>query len=110
MLYVTRTNAIDHSVCLQEIFLAEHFLRLLAAGVSSQHLPGKTLGVFLRRAARNRIHLQQLATLICPGLFGVYSRSQAYDGAQHDLGTHSTYLQKKSELTRSSRGETNPRR
>src|SRR5438270_12373028 len=88
MFLVPWTNAVDGLVGLQQVLLAEKFMSLLAAGISAQHFPGKTLALFFLHAARHRIHLQQFAGLIRLRLFRVRSRSQSQYNAENHFGTH----------------------
>src|SRR6266487_1304425 len=64
MLFVFRTDAINHALRLKNVFLAEHFLRLLVLAIRAENFAGNGFGALLLRAARAGIHAEQSALLI----------------------------------------------
>ena len=71
MLFVFGANAIYHLIALQKIFLTKHRVGLLVSRIGAHQFTNKTLATVFVETALRRVHLQQSATLIVLGLFGL---------------------------------------
>ena len=88
MLFVAWTNAENCFIGLQNVFLAQKLVSLLAAGIGARHFSGKTLSALLGYATLHGIHLQEFAGLIRFKLFGVSRSGYRQHKARDPLRTH----------------------
>jgi hypothetical protein len=82
MLVVFRSDPVDQTVGLENIFVAEDFLGLCVLPVCSENLAGNRLVTFLRVTTGLGIHLHQYTLLVRRSVPGVYLRTRCREHQQ----------------------------
>src|SRR5712692_4925712 len=90
MFFVPRTNAVDHFLRLQQIFLAQEFVLLLVGRIRAQNLTHDTFTAVFIYPTRHRIHLQQHARLVVALRPSVAERHKKQTYGHHLADSHST--------------------